>query len=438
LVFRQVFVIMINFRRILFTLTAAGSLLAQTPADAPKETAPPLVTIDQAIREAIDHNLGLVAERLNVPLAEARLITARLRPNPVLTVDGDYLDILGTGFGPENQAGPAEAAIRTDFVLERGKKRENRIAVAELGKSVAELNVLNTLRGVILDVQNAFVDVLLAKESLALAQENLKALNAIVEVNTNRVRAGDLAQVELVRSRLAALQFQNAARQGEFRLQSARHRLQLLMGRREFTHGFTVQGDMRKDPEFIDIHPLRDIAQKLRPDLQAIQRDQARSAADLRLQIAQGKVDYTVGTVYHRQQSPTGTGNSMGFYLSVPIPVFNRNQGEIERARLEHQQLEARINALRASIAAEVETAYEQYSTSRSMVDSLEKDMLQQARDVRNTTEYSYRRGEASLIEFLDAQRAYNDTIQSYNEARADYARSLYQIDSISGKAVNP
>ena len=96
------------------------------------------------------------------------------------------------------------------------------------------------------------------------------------------------------------------------------------------------------------------------------------------------------------------------------------------------------MDDLRASIAAEVEVSYEQYSTSRNMVESLEKEMLHQAREVRNTMEYSYRRGEASLIEFLDAQRAYNDTIQSYNDARADYARSLYQIDSISGKAVNP
>jgi cobalt-zinc-cadmium efflux system outer membrane protein len=429
-----------TLRLLFLTLTVSSGIFAQAPAAAPAQGPPatPSLTIDQAIREAIDHNLNLVAERLNIPLAEARLITARLRPNPVLTVDGDYLDILGTGFSPRNGAGPAEGAIRTDFVLERGKKRDNRIAVAQLGKSVAELGVLNTMRGVILDVENAFVDVLLAKGSLDLAQENLKALNAIVEVNTNRVRAGDLAQVELVRSRLAALQFQNAARQAEFRLHSTRHRLQLLMGRKDFVHGFMVTGEMRKDSQLIDIQPLREIAQKLRPDLRAIQQDQARSTADLRLQIAQSKVDYSVGTIYHRQQSPSGRGNSMGFFLSVPIPVFNRNQGEIERARVEHQQLEVRLNALRASIAAEVETAYEQYSTSRNMVESLEKDMLQQAREVRNTTEYSYRRGEASLIEFLDAQRAYNDTIQSYNEARADFARSLYQIDSISGKAVNP
>jgi cobalt-zinc-cadmium efflux system outer membrane protein len=142
--------------------------------------------------------------------------------------------------------------------------------------------------------------------------------------------------------------------------------------------------------------------------------------------------------MYHQQRPNTGPANSLGIFLSVPIPVFNRNQGEIERASLESQQLQTKAKALQSSIAAEVETAYEQYATSRNMLESLEKEMLQQAEDVRKTTEYSYRRGEASLIEFLDAQRAFNDTLQSYSDARADYARSLYLLDSISGKAVNP
>ena len=298
-----------TLKTLLLTCFSISSALAQGQpgTQGAAQNAPETITIDQAIREAIDHNLNLVAERLNVPLAEARLITARLRPNPVLSLAADYLDILGTGFSPANGAGPAEASIRTDFLLERGKKRENRIAVADLGKTVAELNVLNALRGVILDVENAFIDVLLAKESLALAQENLKALNAIVEVNTNRVRTGDLAKVELVRSRLAALQFQNAERQAEFRLHSSRHRLQLLIGRTAFTHGFTVTGDMRHDPELMEIQPLRQIAQQLRPDLRAIRQDQGRSVADLRLQIAQSKVDYTVGTIPPAIQ-PDGKG----------------------------------------------------------------------------------------------------------------------------------
>ncbi len=128
----------------------------------------------------------------------------------------------------------------------------------------------------------------------------------------------------------------------------------------------------------------------------------------------------------------------MGFFFSTPLPVFNRNQGEIERARQEQRQIEARIQALKAAIQIEAENAFLRFVTARDLLKGIESNMLQQARDVRQTMEYSYRRGEASLVEFLDAQRAFNDTMQSYNEARAEFARSLYLTDSISGKVVNP
>ena len=120
----------------------------------------------------------------------------------------------------------------------------------------------------------------------------------------------------------------------------------------------------------------------------------------------------------------------------MPLPVFNRNQGEIERARLEYRQLEARLSALRASVAAEVESSYEQYAIAGTMLSNLETDMLEQSRDVRRVAEESYRAGTIKLLEFLDARRAYTDTMQSYNDARASYARSLYSMESVSGKSV--
>jgi cobalt-zinc-cadmium efflux system outer membrane protein len=174
---------------------------------------------------------------------------------------------------------------------------------------------------------------------------------------------------------------------------------------------------------------------QLRPDLQAVVHDQARSEAELRLQIAQGKVDYTVGAEARRQQGVAGTGNSLGLFFSTNLPVFNRNQGEIERARQEQQQLAARYRALEATIDTDVDTAYAQYEIARTTVERIEGTLLNKARDVRQITEYSYRRGEASFVEFLDATRAYNETIQTYNEARAEYARTLYLIDSVAGKA---
>jgi len=398
---------------------------------------PDRVTIDQVVKEALEKNLGLLAERYNISIADARIVTARLRPNPVLTLDTDYLDILGTGFSTKNQAGPGEVSARTDFVLERGGKRERRVEVADNARAVAQLQLLNTTRTLLMDVQSAFIDVLLAKESLALAHENLKAFESIVAVNTSRVRAGDLAKVELVRSQVAALQFRNAVRQAESKLRVAGNRLQSLMGRRLLSPDFDAVGDLRRESGPVTVEDVRTRALELRPDLLALNRDQARSEADLRLQIAQGKVDYTIGTQYHRQFW-NARGNSLGIFFSAPLPVFNKNQGEIERARQEGQQIQAKIRALQNDIATEVQNAYQQYGTAKDLLESFEKDMLAQARDVRETTVYSYRRGEASFVELLDAQRAFNDTMQGYNEARAEYARSLYLIDSISGKVVNP
>ncbi len=408
----------------------------QSLSDVSRPSGP--LTIDQAVAEALEKNISLLAERYNVSVAEAHSITARLRPNPVVSVGGDHLDVLGTDYNEINRAGPQEFNFRTDFVFERGGKRRSRMEVAENARSLAQLQLVNTIRGLVLDVQSAFVDVQLARDSLALAQENLKALNEIVEINTARVRAGDLADVELVRTRVAALQFQNSVRQAELRLYAARGRLELLLGRTSLAETLEVSGSLRRDTQTLTLDDLGKLALDNRPDLLAQRRDQARSVAELRLQIAQGKVDYTLGTEYRRQQGLAGTGNSLGFFFSVPLPVFNRNQGEIERARREQQQIEVRARSLEATILNELKMAYKQYSTANSLLETIEKDMLTQARDVRQITEYSYKRGEATLIEFLDAQRAFNETMQGYNEARAEYARSLYVIDSVSGKAVNP
>jgi cobalt-zinc-cadmium efflux system outer membrane protein len=419
---------MLRFFVVTTTLTAV--LCAQN-------SPPSKITLAQGVQEALDKNLSLLAEKHNIAIADAKIVTARLRPNPVLSFSADHQNVLGSTYTLDNGAGPNEYSARVDFLLERGGKRERRVEVAEAVKAVAELQFLNSIRGLMLDVQNAFADTLAAKASLTLAQENLKALNDIVSINTTRVRAGDLAQVELIRSRLAALQFQNAVKQAELRLRTAKNRLQFLIGRTSVSDDFDVEGELRREPLNLGIEPLRTQAMRLRPDLLSVERDRERSAADLKLQVATGKVDYTIGSEYRRQQLPAYS-NSMGIFLSVPLPVFNKNQGEIERATREGQQLALRVAAMKAAINAELEGAWQQYRTSNSLLESIEKDMIEQAKDVRATTEYSYRRGEASFVEFLDAQRAFNDTMQSYNDARADYARSLFLLDSISGKAVNP
>jgi cobalt-zinc-cadmium efflux system outer membrane protein len=405
-----------------------GAQNQSVPATAP-------LTIEQAVHEAIENNVALLSERYNISIANARIVQARLRPNPVLTFGADYQDLLRRGFTAENSAGPPELNWRIDHVIEGGRKRERRIETAQAAKSVAELQLTDSIRRLTFDVQSAFTDVILAEESLALAQENLKSLNAIVDVNRNRVRVGDLAKVEMARSEIAALAFRNAVSQAELRLQIARNKLQLLLGRRQTGALVEVAGALRRDDPGWNLEELRNQALALRPDLDALKRDQARSQSELRLQIAQGKIDYTAGAMYHHQYAYS-EGRAFGFFLSMPLPFWNRNQGEIERARMEQQQILTHIRAAEAGVNNEIDSAYQQYTAARGLLRNIESNMLAQARSVRDATEYSYKRGEASLVELLDAQRAFNETMQSYNEARAEYARSLYLLESTSGKAI--
>jgi cobalt-zinc-cadmium efflux system outer membrane protein len=402
--------------------TAAGRASAQTPAP---------LTIDQAVSEAVDHNLAVIAERYNLAVADARVLTASLRPNPVLTASVMLPD--ATIFN--SNINPREGIVRGDVLLERGDKRDHRIEVAREARGVSDLQLQNTVRTLMLNVQSAFIDVQQAQADLQLARESLAAFNEIVSINIERVRSGDLAAVELARSRLAALQFQNDVRSRDTKLAVAIHRLRALLGRTDASP-IEVTGELRRDAAALRPDALQQQALQLRPDLKALQRDQARSAADVRLQLAQGKVDYTVSAEFHRQVGPASlSGNEWGLFFSAPLPFFNRNQGEIERARQEARQVEARINALQTDITSDLRSAWEQYTTTHELVDTIEQQMLTQARDVRDTTAYSYRRGEASFIELLDAQRTFNDTMQGYNEARAEFARSLYTLDALTAGA---
>jgi cobalt-zinc-cadmium efflux system outer membrane protein len=408
------------------SLLLVKPLLGQAPA-----SSPPL-TIDDAVREALQHNLGLLAQRYNISIAEANLITARLRPNPVFSLGGDHLKLV-PGYNEPSGAGPPEYNIRTDFVLERGGKRQSRIDTASNAIQVAQLQFLDQVRRLIYEVQSAFVDLQLAKANLALAEENLRALTQIVDVNAIRVKSGDLAEVEWVRSRIAALQFRNQVRQAELNVRTQKNRLQFLLGRTILRADFDIAGDFRQEKTVIEAADIRMKAEQLRPDLQSLRREQARSQAELRLQIAQARVDYVMGAEFRRQQGLAGMGNSLGLFFQANLPVFNRNQGEIERVRREQRQIEARIRELQTSITVEAENACEQYRTALNLVNEIERDMLGQARAVRDITEYSYKRGEAALIELLDAQRAFNETMQAYNEARAELARSLFLLDSVAG-----
>jgi cobalt-zinc-cadmium efflux system outer membrane protein len=392
------------------------------------------LTLDTAIAEALEKNLELIATKVGIPIAEANLITSQLRPNPVLSLGADHLDLLGTGFDDTNGAGPPEYSVRFDFLVERGGKRARRIAVAREGRTIAEAEVRDAIRRLTLDVQQAFIDLQLAQENLTLARENASALDEVVTLNEARARGGEVAEVELLRSRVAALQSQLAGRAAELRVRTERLRLARVIGRAPDAQAFEIQPLEQPARISQNAADLLARADRTRPDLQALQRTQARSQAEIRLQLAQGQIDFTVGTEYRRQDGVAGRGNSLGLFIATPLPLFDRNQGNVARARLEGREVDARLSQLQQVIAHEVDLASAQYAAAEGTLRTVETDMLSQARDVRAITDYAYRRGQATLIELLDAQRAFNETMQAWNEARAEYARSVFLVRAAVGE----
>ena len=402
--------------------------------------APQSITIEQAVQEALQNNPGLLAEKLGISVAETAVITARMRPNPVLSASSDHLDWLGTGFSEINGAGPTETAVRIDVPWERGHKREYRVDTASYAQKIAEARVADSVRRLRLDVTLACIDVIDAKARLDLANDNLKSLQAVVQLNETRLNGGAIPPVELTRSRVAMLQFRGSVKTAELALTTARVRLQTLLGRAPGQMPVDIS-DPLKVPIPAATPALDQIQSRAitaRPDIQAARLDQARSQTELRLQLANGKVDYTAGAEYRRQQGVNGTGNSVGFFFSVPLPVFNRNQGEVARVSAEQVQLQKQIDALQSQISGEVLGAYREYETARQLIADIESDLLGLAQEARTTTTYVYQAGAGSLLDVLDAQRAFNDTMSSYYTAQADYRRAVSRLTSVVGEEVIP
>jgi len=419
--------------RILLLLITAGWASAQSGRL-------PIVTIEQAVAEAIENNPGLVAERLGLSVAGTAMITAGLRPNPVVSYSNGYLDWLGTRANPDNNAAPTETALRVDLPLERGHKRELRLDTSSFARKIAEAKLDDSIRRLRLDVTVECIDVMESKAKLGLANDNLRSLEGIVQLNQARLDGGAIAPVELTRSRVAMLQFRANVKTAELTLATARTKLQTLLGRTAGAGLVDVAGEMKAPvrPQAPDLQQIQTAAVGARPDLLAARMEQARSQSELRLQIAQGKIDYTVGMEYRRQQGVNGRGNSLGLFFSAPLPVFSRNQGEIARVRSEQEQIRKSLNAFESQIAGEVSTAYQEFETARQLVTEIERDLLTPSEEARTTTAYVYQAGASSLTDVLDAQRAFNETMSAYYDAQADYRRAATRLASVAGQEVIP
>jgi cobalt-zinc-cadmium efflux system outer membrane protein len=388
--------------------------------------------MDQAIEEALQRNLNLLAQRLNLSLSDAAIIAARVRPNPLFSLDVDHVNVAHLSKGDLT-----EAAARVDVPIILGGKRDRRIEVAEKDRRIVEAQLEDALRKLRQDAASACVDLIQAKANLALARDNLKTFEDLVRINERRVQAGALATVELKRSKVSMLQFQSGVKRAELELAGARTKLKTLLGRGSAPGEVDLADDLAIRPveTALDLAALHPEALARRPDLRALELGQARAEADLRLQEANGVVDLSWGAEY-RWSAGDPSERLVGLFLSVPLPLFNPNAGEIARAQVQRLVAARQLDALKAEVMGDLRAAFEEFISARELVRSIEGELLQSAQEVRDAENRRYQAGATSFLEFLDAQRAFNDARQGLNDARATYRRAVIHLNAAAGGEV--
>jgi outer membrane protein, heavy metal efflux system len=414
-------------------LLAAGQ---QTPAPPAAPATPSTqlpsarITLDEAIRLSLLHNHALQAMRSTIQQSQAEEITANLRPNPALGIDTQYLPI----FQPSKFSGDylnedAEFDAGLSYLFERGKKRQHRLQSAKDQTAVVQSGVSDSERQLIFNVGQQFVDVLLAESTLELARMDLDSFKKTVDISDERYHVGDMSEGDFLKIKLQLLQFQTDASAAQLAKVQALAALRQLLGFESVPDDYDVQGTLEYEPVRADVNALKSLAALNRPDLRAAQQAVTAAESQLALQKANAKMDIT-GTFNYTHTSGTNSG---AFYYNQPLPIFNRNQGEIARAGYAITQAQEQAAETAQQVSTDVITAYENLLTNDQIIKLYQGGYVDEAKQSRDISEYAYRKGSASLLDYLDSERTYRANQLAYRQALANYMLALEQMRQAVG-----
>jgi cobalt-zinc-cadmium efflux system outer membrane protein len=286
---------------------------------------------------------------------------------------------------------------------------------------------------VITQVKTAFSGVLVAQATLALAEQNLATLDEIERLQRVRADKGDISQLELLRLQVQRFAFERDAGDARLAIEAAKIGLRAAIGPDAVAESFDVVGALDFRAVQLDREQLRQRALTNRPDLQAAQAARDKARADVNLARANAWWDVTPQIEYQR----IGADNTIGFGFSFPLRIFDRNQGEIARTRAEVERSNALTRSAAIQALAEVDTALSAVTIQHARVVALRDTYLPKAQQARTTVEFAYRRGGASLLDFLDAQRTYRETALEHLRAIGNYWTALYQLEAAVGGSWN-
>jgi outer membrane protein, heavy metal efflux system len=382
-------------------------------------------------------NPTLKAAQLNIDESRAAEITAYLRPNPdfSLTVDG---------FQIAPNAGvwrPFSGVLETpgiSYLHERDHKRELRRDQAKETTTVAESTYLDQERGLVFNLRSAFVQTLQAKAVLQNARENLDYWDHELDVNRKRFQAGDLAQVDLNRLELQRVQFESDYETALVNLRTAKIQLLMLLNDRTPIEQFDVTGEYGFTGQLMPLEEFRNVAMENRPDLKAAVQSVELAKITHNLAVANGSTDPTFSIWYSHNSSFSNVfaNQTVGGSISIPLRIFDRNQGEKARTQIDIGRNERLRDATQAQIFNDVDSAYWTLIQALNLLKPYEAKYLPLAEDNRNRISFSYQNGGSSLLDFLDAEKAYRDTRLAYLNLIGSYLTAAAQMNMAAGREV--
>jgi outer membrane protein, heavy metal efflux system len=393
------------------------------------------ISLDDAIRLALQHNHALLAARSTILQFQSMETTANLRPNPVLSLDAQFLPFFNPSqFSADYINNTAQFDAGIGYTFERGKKRQHRLQAARDQTAVTRSTVADNERQLIFNVSQQFVGVLLAQSTLEFAEKDLESFQKTVDISQARRQAGDMSEGDLLKIKLQLLQFQTDVSAAKLAKVQAIAALRQLVGFESVPDQFDIEGDLDYQPVHSGLDDLKALALRTRPDLQAAEQGVIAARSQESLAEANGKRDVGASVDYSHVSASSGAS----FFFNIQLPIFDRNQGEIARTRFAITQSQELANEASEQVLSDVVDAYAALRTNDQIIQLYRGGYVDQAQQSRDISEYAYKRGAASLLDFLDAERTYRANQLAYRQALASYMTALEQMRQAVGTRTLP
>jgi cobalt-zinc-cadmium efflux system outer membrane protein len=394
----------------------------------------------QEVREKFESsNPTLRAGQIGIDESKASEITAYLRPNPNLTLTADGVQVARHLEVWQPLSGVVETP-GISYLHERHHKRELRRESAQKATGIAISGQADLKRTLLSNLRAAFVQTLQEKAILALAKENLAYYDHVLEVNRERYKAGAIAQVDLDRLELQRVTYESDLQTAEETLETAKIQLLMLLNDRTPVDQFDITGPFDFSEQIPALDEARQAALETRPDVKAAVQSIEKARTDHRLAIANGSTDPTFSAWYSHNPSFNNpfANQTIGGSVSIPLRIFDRNQGEKLRTQLDIGRTEKLADATRALVFSGVDSAYATVTSTLILLKPYKDHYLQQASRVRDTIAFSYDHGAASLLDFLNAQASYRSVQVSYLNLVGSYLEAANLLNQAVGREVIP